>query len=77
METVQLSWVDDNSWIRFYQGSNDSKRDAILLKNGDEVIVIKTIRNAFTFEFLESMRGENEKNIDQIKKKKWKFNNLN
>lgn len=77
METVQLSWVDDNSWIRFYQGSNDSKRDAILLKNGDEVIVIKTIRNVFIFEFLESMRGENEKNIDQIKKKRWRFSNLN
>lgn len=74
METVQLSWVDDNSWIRFYQGSNDS--NAILLKNGNKEIV-KTIRNMFIFEFLESMRGENEKNIDQIKKKRWRFNNLN
>lgn len=47
------------------------------MKNGDEVIVIKTIRNAFTFEFLESTRRENEKNIDQIKKKRWRFDNLN
>lgn len=31
----------------------------------------------FIFEFLESMRGENEKNIDQIKKKRWRFSNLN
>lgn len=74
METVQLSWVDDNSWIRFYQGSNDSKRDAILLKNGDEVIVIKTIRLYSNFL---NLWGENEKNIDQIRKKRWKFNNLN
>lgn len=69
METVQLSWVDDNSWIRFYQGSNDSKRDAILLKNGDEVIVIKTIRNAFTFEFLESMRRKREEYRSNKKEK--------
>lgn len=74
METVQLSWVDDNSWIRFYQGSNDSKRDAILLKNGDEVIVIKTIRLYSNFL---NLWGENEKNIDQIKKKRWRFSNLN
>lgn len=69
METVQLSWVDDNSWIRFYQGSNDSKRDAILLKNGDEVIVIKTIRNVFIFEFLESMRRKREEYRSNKKEK--------
>lgn len=69
METVQLSWVDDNSWIRFYQGSNDSKRDAILLKNGDEVIVIKTIRNVFIFEFLESMRRKQEEYRSNKKEK--------
>lgn len=69
METVQLSWVDDNSWIRFYQGSNNSKRDAILLKNGDEVIVIKTIRNVFIFEFLESMRRKREEYRSNKKEK--------
>lgn len=39
------------------------------MKNGDEVIVIKTIRNVFIFEFLESMRRKREEYRSNKKEK--------